>query len=223
MHISRAVPAPEYIRLPIAVLDAFQTGRIGKGELATAVQLYRYLWGNQRPLEGSTAEFCSVLELPERTIQRHLVNLSSTGALECRRPQFGYWVLNAPSGRPTPPELAAPVVVLNHERDLDPDPKKQQQHNPSDPPKLADSGALAGLLGAGIERAIAIELAARHPVDRIQAVIAAAERSSRENPAGWIRAALENGWTLAERSSGRRRARTGADYIGGKYADLIQR
>lgn len=227
MRIVNAKPAPEYIRLPAPVLDAYLAGRIGKGELATAAHLYRYLWGHQRPIEGTTADFCDILGLPERTVQRHLVMLGQTGCVLCSRPQHGHWILNTPSGTGNPPKLAAPVVVINSLQEDMPDPEKQQQLlTAHDPPVLAGStagtpnpGALAELLRAGLQTDIAADLAARHPPDRIHAVIHAAANRAQTNPAGWIRQALEQNWPLP--SNGRRRRRHPDAYTVTKYGDGI--
>jgi len=147
MRIVDAVPAPNFCMIPAQVLD---DPSLGKGVILTLVRLSRFLYGRQRPLEGTTAEFAATLGVDERSLQRHLPQLGQSGWLLFSRPYRGYWTVfeivfpKEADGCVYPKlatKLSLPVVVSYCTEDHDSNNGgEQQQHSRS---SLEDSGGEA--------------------------------------------------------------------------------
>jgi hypothetical protein len=96
VNITDAKPAPRFVRIPAAVMEAALKAeaagenRVGKGHIVTLARLAQYLWSDQ-PLEGTTAEWCEVLGVNSRSWQRHIPELAFSGVCRYVQPQLGYW------------------------------------------------------------------------------------------------------------------------------------
>lgn len=253
MRIVDAFPAPTYVRIPIQALEALDTDRLGKGEIITLARIARYLRGRQRPLEGSTSDFCTILGIDERTWQRHLPQLGQTGTLDWSQPHRGYWILHDLAfawDRPVrdrlqeATKLSAPVVVNNSDLEIIFSPSKQQQQSlgeegrdePTkmslDPTKLSDQGrnAYRALQTLGIKPdQVALQLAHHFDPEYILDVVEIVKRRGRSvsNPAGFAIRAITGEWTLPELQSKwfpeLQDDDDPARFIQGEYAHLIQR
>ena len=241
-RIVNVAPAPRYAKIPARAFDSLQQGRIGKGELVTLMQLALYVPGEHpEPVGGTTGEWVEVLGIGERTFQMHIPRLGSSGDLAYLRPQTGYWIvlglLFGPEDSDHPPEIAGnpkkvagPVVVslsdLESDHPLTADEQQQSvQSLPANPQKFAgdpqefsgdDRTAYLALVSLDMDGGTAAHLVAGwNPAYVLDVVGVARRRGDIDNPAGWVKRAIEGEWVLPELCGRwhRRREREPADYL----------
>lgn len=102
MRISTAPQAPKFIHYPAAALRAVLQIE-DKGAIGTFMAITGYLWGD-KTLEGSKAEWLTILNMQERSFERHVASIGHSGGLRYHQPQRGYYVL---SGYPETDEEVA--------------------------------------------------------------------------------------------------------------------
>jgi len=96
MLISQAKPAPQYVKIPAAALEALfntplrENRIIGKGHTETLLRMARYLWGDV-VLDGSRADFAAALGLDPQTFEKHCPELARAGCWHYLQPQHGYY------------------------------------------------------------------------------------------------------------------------------------
>lgn len=198
--------------IPVQALEALEAGTIGKGEFITLCHLARYVPGKTPvPVEGTTAELVEALGIPERTLQRHLVTLGSSGVVRCRQPQRGHWIVfglcfvsETDASRQ---KWREPVVVDpdHQESDFFQTAEEQQQlldRSGCEPPLLAGDAldACKALMSLAMEEPEAAEIASIWDPEYVYDVVQVIRRRGRtiRNPAGFARDAIRNEWPLPE-------------------------
>ena len=228
MRIEDAIPAPEYVKLPVSAIET-----LNKGELMTLARIARYLYGRQRPLEGTTADFVAVLGIDERTLQRRLPQLGQSGALRYAQPHRGYWTLheivfstNGHGEAANEATVLSPPVVVHeqHNRGFLSLRSEQQQGNEATKLLGEQERAYEALRTLGIADAVATNLATNWDAEYILDIVAAAKRRGKsiKNPGGFVIKAITGEWVLPELKAKWFDGDGGSPYTSGEYAEYIQ-
>jgi hypothetical protein len=104
------------------------------------------------------------------------------------------------------PGLQQEDVVVSRPSDEEQQQPPQPPSTPTDRPPTQAADLAAQLVELGVTQAVAANLVAEHPAERVRAVLHAARGKRRKNPAGWAVAAFTHGWALDPAPADRDRA-----------------